>query len=56
MFGLMPCNQCSSYSEYVSKWRKRMQEALSLASKTEQRNIMTIGCMVWNYCQDVECW
>lgn len=36
MFGLMPCDQCSSHSEYASKWMKMKQEAFSLASKTKE--------------------
>ncbi len=61
MFGLTPSGQSSSHSKYVSKWRRRIQEAYSLASKLrgskiEQRSIMTARRMVWNYSKNVECW
>lgn len=36
MLGLMPCDQCSSHSEYASKWMKMKQKAFSLASKTKE--------------------
>lgn len=37
MFSLTPRDQSSSHSKYPSKWRKRIQEAYRLASKTAQR-------------------
>lgn len=37
MFGLTASDQSPSHSEYASKWRRRMQEAYSLASKTAQK-------------------
>ena len=37
MFGLTPSDQSTTHSEYASKWRRRMQEAYNLASKTVQR-------------------
>lgn len=37
MFGLTPSDQSTSHSEYASKWRKRMQEAYRLASKTAEK-------------------
>ncbi len=61
MFGLTASDQSPSHSEYASKWRRRMQEAHSLASKLfrrsniGQKNIMTARHMVLKYSQGIEC-